>query len=198
VRLHDLRHFTATQLIHAGMDIWTVADFLGHSDPSLTLRVYSHAIEERNRAAATIMSKTLSMKKEPVARHPAHKTCDVSDETDLEPPGLAGAETIGRITVTQLDWWSAISDVLNEAVAVIEWDELHVERRTVGPVIDERPPQRLTVTIDAATAMLGISRATAYDAVSRGVIPCIRIGRRILIPKVALERLLEGGGYQGT
>jgi site-specific recombinase XerD len=29
VRLHDLRHFTATQLIHVGMDIRTVADFLG-------------------------------------------------------------------------------------------------------------------------------------------------------------------------
>ncbi len=65
VRLHDLRHFTATQLIHAGMDIRTVADFLGHSDPSLTLRVYSHAIEERNRAAATIMGQVLAAKKEP-------------------------------------------------------------------------------------------------------------------------------------
>lgn len=63
VRLHDLRHFTATQLIHAGMDIRTVADVLGHSDPSLTLRVYSHAIEERNRAAAVIMGQVLSAKK---------------------------------------------------------------------------------------------------------------------------------------
>lgn len=67
VRLHDLRHFTATQLIHAGMDIRTVADFLGHSDPSLTLRVYSQAIEERNRAAATIMGQVLAAKKEPAA-----------------------------------------------------------------------------------------------------------------------------------
>jgi hypothetical protein len=73
------------------MDIRTVADFLGHSDPSLTLRVYSHAIEVRNRAAATIMGKILSMKKEPVARHPAHKTCDVSDDTDSGLLGLAGA-----------------------------------------------------------------------------------------------------------
>lgn len=66
VRLHDLRHFTATQLIHAGMDIRTVADVLGHADPSLTLRVYSHAIEERNRAAAIIMGQVLAAKdKEP-------------------------------------------------------------------------------------------------------------------------------------
>lgn len=67
VRLHDLRHFTATQLIGAGMDIRTVADFLGHSDPSLTLRVYSHAIEERTKAAASIMGQVLSAerKKQP-------------------------------------------------------------------------------------------------------------------------------------
>ena len=43
-----------------------MADFLGHSDPFLTLRVYSHAIEERNRAAATIMGQVLAARKEPV------------------------------------------------------------------------------------------------------------------------------------
>ena len=48
------------------------------------------------------------------------------------------------------------------------------------------------MTVEEAAVVLGISRATAYDAVSRGEIPCIRIGRRILIPKVALERLLDG------
>lgn len=59
VRLHDLRHFTATQLIGAGVDVRTVAGRLGHSDPSLTLRVYSHAIEERDRAAAALMGQML-------------------------------------------------------------------------------------------------------------------------------------------
>ena len=60
VRLHDLRHFTATQLIGAGVDVRTVAGRLGHSDPSVTLRVYSHALEERDRAAADIMGEVLS------------------------------------------------------------------------------------------------------------------------------------------
>ncbi len=86
----------------------------------------------------------------------------MSDETDLDLPELAGAETVGRIRV--------------------------------GPVIEERPVQRLTMTVEEAAVGLGISRATAYDAVSRGEISCIRIGRRILIPKVALERLLDGVG----
>ena len=59
VRLHDLRHFTATQLIGAGVDVRTVAGRLGHSDPSVTLRVYSHALEDRDRAAAVIMGRVL-------------------------------------------------------------------------------------------------------------------------------------------
>jgi integrase len=60
VRLHDLRHFTATQLIGAGVDVRTVAGRLGHSDPSVTLRVYSHALEERDRAAASVMGQVLT------------------------------------------------------------------------------------------------------------------------------------------
>jgi integrase len=44
------------------VDVRTVADRLGHSDPSLTLRVYSHLIEERDRAAATIMGNVLGTK----------------------------------------------------------------------------------------------------------------------------------------
>jgi excisionase family DNA binding protein len=106
---------------------------------------------------------------------------------DDELPELQNSLTVGVMTLTQSDWWHEHSDALDEAVAVLSWDDLHVDRRTVGPVIEERPPQRLTMTVEEAAIALGISRATAYDAVSRGEIPCIRIGRRILIPKVALE-----------
>jgi integrase len=71
VRLHDLRHFTATQLIGAGVDVRTVAGRLGHSDPSVTLRVYSHALEERDRAAANIMGKVLSAPRKRTKKPPA-------------------------------------------------------------------------------------------------------------------------------
>jgi len=37
-RWHDLRHFSATQLIAAGFDPVTVAQRLGHADPAVTLR----------------------------------------------------------------------------------------------------------------------------------------------------------------
>ena len=44
-RLHDLRHWSATQAIASGTDVRTVATRLGHADASMTLRVYAHALE---------------------------------------------------------------------------------------------------------------------------------------------------------
>lgn len=52
--------------------------------------------------------------------------------------------------------------------------------------------ERLTVTIEQAGKMLGISRATAYMLASTGQIPTIRLGeRRIVVPKAALMKMLE-------
>ena len=55
-------------------------------------------------------------------------------------------------------------------------------------------PEALTVRPwpDAAR-MLGLGRNAVYDAIARGEIPVIRFGRRIVIPKRALERMLNGG-----
>ncbi len=57
---HQLRHFTATQLIAAGLDVRTVSGRLGHADPSVTLRVYSHVVEAKDREAAAIMGGLLA------------------------------------------------------------------------------------------------------------------------------------------
>jgi excisionase family DNA binding protein len=53
------------------------------------------------------------------------------------------------------------------------------------------------MTVEEAAVILGISRATAYDAVRRGEIPCLRIGRRILVSKIALGRMLDSAGSIG-
>jgi excisionase family DNA binding protein len=50
---------------------------------------------------------------------------------------------------------------------------------------------RLTMTVEEVAKALGISRAFAYEAVHRGDIPHIRIGRRMLVPRAALARVLE-------
>jgi excisionase family DNA binding protein len=49
----------------------------------------------------------------------------------------------------------------------------------------------LTLTVPEVAARLGLSRNGAYDAVAAGHIPSIRIGRRLLVPRAALERLLD-------
>lgn len=59
--LHALRHFSATQAISAGFDPVTVGARLGHADPSITLRVYSHAIESRDRELAASLGRTLAL-----------------------------------------------------------------------------------------------------------------------------------------
>ena len=52
------------------------------------------------------------------------------------------------------------------------------------------PPDRLTLPVDAAAYLLNISRGLAYELVARGELPAIRLGRRIVIPRVAMEELL--------
>ena len=58
-RLHDLRHWSATQSIASGQDVRTVAHRLGHADPAMTLRVYAHAVERADEALARILGSTL-------------------------------------------------------------------------------------------------------------------------------------------
>jgi excisionase family DNA binding protein len=50
--------------------------------------------------------------------------------------------------------------------------------------------ERLTLTVEEAARLLGISRALAYELVARGEIPSLRLGRRIVIPRHALDVLL--------
>jgi excisionase family DNA binding protein len=59
--------------------------------------------------------------------------------------------------------------------------------------MDERQT-RATYTVDETARILGVGRNTTFDAIKRGEIPVIRLGRRILVPRGALERLLEARG----
>jgi excisionase family DNA binding protein len=57
----------------------------------------------------------------------------------------------------------------------------------------EREEDRKTYDIAEAGRLLGIGRNQAYEAAKRGDIPSLRIGKRLLVPKLALDRLLAGG-----
>lgn len=50
----------------------------------------------------------------------------------------------------------------------------------------------LVLTVSEAARLLGISRAHAYQLVGRKELPALRLGRRIVVPRGALERLLNG------
>ncbi len=53
---------------------------------------------------------------------------------------------------------------------------------------------RLTMSVEDAARVLGISRAFAYELVARGELPHLRLGRRLLVPRRALEELLDAAG----
>ena len=53
---------------------------------------------------------------------------------------------------------------------------------------------RKTYTIEEAAKALGIGRSSAYQAAKTGEIPTVRIGRRLLVPVVAIDRLLDNTG----
>jgi predicted DNA-binding transcriptional regulator AlpA len=58
--------------------------------------------------------------------------------------------------------------------------------------------ERATIDAPAAFKILGLSKNTGYSLIQRGEFPCqvIKAGKRLLIPKIALERLLEGNGVK--
>ena len=54
------------------------------------------------------------------------------------------------------------------------------------------------LTVAEAAEILGIGRTTAYEAARRVEIPSLRLGRRVLVPKRTLSRLLGEGQQRGT
>jgi integrase len=58
-RIHDLRHFSASAFVAAGVDHRTVADRLGHASPSFTLATYAHAVAAAQERAAAVANDLL-------------------------------------------------------------------------------------------------------------------------------------------
>lgn len=64
--------------------------------------------------------------------------------------------------------------------------------RERGVLVEER----LTLTVEEAAGLLGISRNLAYELVAKNELPSLRLGRRVLIPRQALDRLLNVGSAE--
>ncbi len=52
-------------------------------------------------------------------------------------------------------------------------------------------PYAETYSVPKAAQKLNISKNACYDAVKRGELPSLKIGKRVLVPKAALDRLLS-------
>jgi len=65
IRLHDLRHYVATQLISGAVDVRTVAGRLGHVNPSVTLSTYAAWVPARDQEAALLMGSFLDPVRSP-------------------------------------------------------------------------------------------------------------------------------------
>lgn len=58
-RLHDARHLHVSLLVKQGLDPRTIADRVGHTDPSFTMRKYSHMFEDQRQATAISLTDLL-------------------------------------------------------------------------------------------------------------------------------------------
>jgi hypothetical protein len=61
----------------------------------------------------------------------------------------------------------------------------------------KKPQATQCRTVDVITAgrdWFGLGRSASYAAAARGELPVIRIGKRFVVPIVALDRMLEAAG----
>ena len=61
LNVHSLRHTNASLLIANGTDVATVAGLLGHSQPSTTLDIYTHAFDKNKQAASRVLQEGLDI-----------------------------------------------------------------------------------------------------------------------------------------
>lgn len=67
------------------------------------------------------------------------------------------------------------------------------EQQTASTGAGRRSPCRETLTVEEAGKVLGIGRTLAYRLARSGQIPTVRLGGRVLVPRGALMRMLDGG-----
>jgi integrase len=63
--MHALRHFYASVLLDAGESVKAVSEYLGHSDPAMTLRVYAHLMPSSAERARRALDGVFGTAQEP-------------------------------------------------------------------------------------------------------------------------------------
>jgi excisionase family DNA binding protein len=61
-----------------------------------------------------------------------------------------------------------------------------------NPIYDSKWMGRSVFSVEeAGCEILGLSKCSAYAAAKKGTLPTVRVGKRLLVPRIALERLLS-------
>jgi excisionase family DNA binding protein len=97
------------------------------------------------------------------------------------------------------DGW-ALPDCMNNRTRPLGRKAVSAEQRLNDVPRDTAAPpaslhgvvlgHRLALSVEEAGPLLGISRDLAYDLVACGDLPSVRLGRRIVVPRRALEETL--------
>lgn len=100
---------------------------------------------------------------------------------------------IGSTVLTPGQYWLDNPDQVADAQEHIDDEHFEIAHRRPTEETEpfQPPPQRLTLTVEEAATLLGISRASAYEAVRKREIPSLRVGKRILVPRSQLQRLVD-------
>lgn len=98
------------------------------------------------------------------------------------------------MTVIDPDYWSdhlpELTDAMRDCLP-----RRGMSESPMGVGFASGTTERLTLSVEEAAVALGISRASAYEAVHRGEIPHIKIGKRMLVPRASLARLLAAADH---
>ena len=80
MNIHELRHYTATELISAGVDVRTVAGRLGHGGGgTTTLRTYAAWVAEADQRAAGALDEHM-----PALPVDLDEACRITDSAAVE------------------------------------------------------------------------------------------------------------------
>ena len=96
----------------------------------------------------------------------------------------------------------ALSILVRMVTKTVLREKLHLERsqyeeyrdstvRTYQVTTAGGPDEPLALSVKAAARISGLSRASAYKAIRTGQIPSLRLGKRIVVPRAALNRMLS-------
>ena len=72
------------------------------------------------------------------------------------------------------------------------WQQRSLTVGRMQPIGSEEVPTKLVLSIAEAAEVLGVSDDLIYELTARGELPCLRLGRRKVIPAIAIQAVIDG------